>query len=131
MLRLFLIILSVFAAAEAKAADCNNAMLSITDWSVGQVSKGNVEIKLRIRSHAPKQIRMLQGLAYFYDALDEPIGALPVGPDAIIPAGGEYTEHRTWSDHLFGRLLTLRKQDVKTATCVKAVLYEDGSKESF
>jgi len=130
MLRLFLI-LSVFAAAEAKAAGCNATMLSITDWSVGQASQGNVEITVRFKSNAPKQIRMLQGLAYFYDALDEPIGALPVGPDAIIPAGGEYTEYRTWSDHLFGRLLTLRKQDVKTATCVKAVLYEDGSKESF
>ncbi|RVI96123.1 hypothetical protein [Sinorhizobium medicae] len=130
MLRLFLI-LSVFAAAEAEAAGCNDAMLSITDWSVGQASKGSVEIKLRFRSNAPKQIRMLQGLAYFYDALDERIGALPVGPDAIIPAGGEYTEHRTWSDHLFGRLLKLRKQDVKTATCVKAVLYENGSKETF
>lgn len=131
MLRLFLA-LSVFsAAADVRASGCNDVMLSVAEWSIRPASEGNVEITLRVRSNAPKQIRMLQGLAYFYDALDEPIGALPVGPDAIIPAGGEYTEHRTWSDHLFGRLLKLRKQDVKTATCVKAVLYEDGTKETF
>ncbi|WP_026616380.1 hypothetical protein [Ensifer aridi] len=130
MLRLFLL-LSLFAASEAKASGCNETILSITDWSVRRADTSNVEISLRVQSLAAKQIRMVRSLAYFYDALDEPIGALPIGPDAIIPAGGEYLEHRVWSDHLFGRLLKLRKRDVKTATCVKAVLYEDGSKEEF
>ncbi len=131
MLRL-LLILSAFAAAEAKAAGCNDTMLSITDWSVGKAGEEHVEFTLDVRSHAAKQIRMLKAIAYFYDALDSPLGAIPIGPDAIIPAGGEYNERLTWpaGAHL-KRLLHLRKQDVKTATCVKAVLYEDGSKENF
>jgi len=130
MLRLFLI-LFVCVASEAKATGCNETMLSITDWSARRADTSNVEISLRVQSHATKQIRMMRGLAYFYDALDQPIGALPIVTDAIIPLGSEYLEHRVWSDHKFGRLLKLRKQDVKTATCVKAVLYEDGSEESF
>lgn len=64
MLRLFLI-LSAFAAAEAKAAGCNDTMLSITDWSVRRADTSNVEINLRVHSHATKQIRMVRGLAYF------------------------------------------------------------------
>ncbi|MDE4595909.1 hypothetical protein [Sinorhizobium meliloti] len=131
MLRLFLI-LSVFAASEAKATGCNETMLSITDWSAGQAGEEHVEITFDVQSHAKKQIRMLKAVAYFYDALDVPLGAIPIGPDATIPAGGRYNEHLTWPAgvHL-KRLLQLRKQDVKTATCVKAVLYADGSKESF
>ncbi|UFX00955.1 hypothetical protein [Sinorhizobium medicae] len=109
MLRLFLI-LSVFAASEAKATGYNETMLSITDWSAGQAGEEHVEFTLDVQSHAKKQIRMLKAVAYFYDALDVPLGAIPLGPDATITAGGRYNEHLTWPANVhLKRLLHLRE----------------------
>lgn len=131
-MRKLLLVLSLLLVAADARAGCNETMLSITDWSVRTATDTDVEVSIRVQSTAGKPIRMLKAIAYFNDALGEPIGAIPVGPDVNIAAGGEYSESRNWFAGVhFARLLKLRKQDVKTATCVKAVLYEDGSQETF
>lgn len=129
-MRKLLLVLSLLLVAADARAGCNETMLSITDWSARAATGTDVEISIRVQSASDKPIRMLKAIAYFYDALDAPIGAIPIGPDVKIAAGGDYSENRNWSSGI-RRLIRLGKQDVKTATCVKAVLYEDGSKETF
>ncbi|RVL61017.1 hypothetical protein [Sinorhizobium meliloti] len=130
MLRFILAFMIALLAGEATAG-CNATLISVSDWSARQLDERNVEMSVSVLSHAEKQIRMLYAIAYFDDVFDVPIGSVSIGPDAVIAAGGTYPELSTWTPHNFGRLLQMRKEDVKTATCVKAVLYEDGTKETF
>lgn len=131
MLRFLVPVWIIGMLAGEAAAGCNKTLISVSDWSARQLDERNVEVSVSVLSNAEKRIRMLYAFAYFDDVFDVPIGSVSIGPDAVIAAGGTYTELSKWTPHRFGRLLKMRKEDVKTATCVQAVLYEDGTKETF
>ncbi|MDX0182284.1 hypothetical protein GOC16_15680 [Sinorhizobium meliloti] len=130
MLRFLLVSMIVALAGEASAA-CNQELLHVQDWTAKSMAERRVEVRMDLKSSAPKPIRIIEALVYFRDALDGDIGELPVERDAHIPVGGNYTQLMKSAPAHFDRLLKLRKQDVKTHVCVFAVLYEDGTKEIF
>ncbi|MQV97055.1 hypothetical protein GHK46_06345 [Sinorhizobium medicae] len=130
MLRFSLVSMIVALAGEASAG-CNQELLHVEGWSAKSMAERRVEVSMDLRSTAPKPIRIIEALVYFRDALDEDIGSLPVERDAHIPVGGIYTRLMRPAPAHFDRLLKLRKQDVETHVCVLAVLYEDGTKETF
>lgn len=130
MLRLLFASVVAALAGEASAG-CNQELLNVTGWAAKAVTDRQVEVRMDLKSTAPKPIRIIEALVYFRDALDGDVGALPVERDAHIPAGGTYTRLMKSAPVNFDRLLKLRKQDVQTHVCVFAVLYEDGTKETF
>ncbi|MDX0849181.1 hypothetical protein GHK50_22505 [Sinorhizobium medicae] len=130
MLRL-LLAMTLGAVAGEASAGCNKDLLNVEGWSAKSMAERRVVVSMDLRSTAPKPIRIIEALVYFRDALDGDIGALPVERDAHIPAGGSYTRLMKSAPANFDRLLKLRKQDVETHVCVFAVLYEDGTEETF
>ncbi len=130
MLR-FLLVPTIVAVAGEASAGCNQELLNVEGWSARPMAESRVEVSMDLKSAAPKPIRIIEALVYFRDALDGDIGALPVERDAHIPAGGSYSRLMKPAPAHFDRLLKLRKQDVQTHVCVFAVLYEDGTKETF
>lgn len=130
MLRCLLVSMIVALAGEASAG-CNQDLLHVEGWSAKSMDERRVEVRMDLKSSAPKPIRIIEALVYFRDALDGDIGSLPVERDAHIPAGGNYTRLMKPAPAHFDRLLKLRNQDVQTHVCVFAVLYEDGTKEIF
>jgi hypothetical protein len=130
MLRILLALLVAAAAADAKAK-CNQELLSVDDWAARQVNERNIEVTVSVRSHSKKPIRMIEAIVGFTDALGADIGAIILERDVNVAAGERFVDKGLWTPQRFGRLLKVRKQDVKTDTCVTAVLYEDGSKETF
>ncbi|WP_085032255.1 hypothetical protein [Ensifer aridi] len=130
MLRLFSAFMVAALAGEASAA-CNGSLLGVTEWSARPIDERYVEVTVTLQSHAKKPIRMIDAFVAFRDALNGEIGAINLERDAAIPAGGVFTDKGRWYARYFSRLTTLKKEDVKTSTCVNEVLYEDGSKEIF
>lgn len=130
MLRLLSAFMVAAIAGEASAA-CNGSLLNVTEWSARPVDERYVEVTVRLQSNATKPIRMIDGFVAFRDALNGEIGAINLERDAAIPAAGAFTDKGKWLARYFRRLTTLKKEDVKTSTCVNAVLYADGSKEAF
>lgn len=118
------------AAAPAYAA-CNNELLVVEDWSIKAVDADTNELSYTVRSTADKNIRMIDASLGFKDALGATIGPLGVERDASIPAKGTFSDKGLWGPYTFERLLKLKKEETTPYTCVRSVLYEDGTKEEF
>ena len=120
------------ALADGPCIRGTDALLTVTDWSATDSNTG-IQITVTIRSNGRKNIKMIEGAAYFKDALGRQIGGdfggAPLNPDLNIGAG-QTIESKTRSVML-ERLLTVGQANVKAFTCVLAVLYEDGTKETF
>ncbi len=59
------------------------------------------------------------------------LAALGLDRDAAIPPNGSFTQADVWGPSTFERLLKLKPDEVGIETCVRAVLFEDGTKEQF
>ena len=119
----------LFGATRAFA--CNTDMLSVTDWSIKPLDSETNELNWTVKSSASKPIRLIDGSVGFKDALGGSIASQAIDRDAHIPANGTYSESGRWGQFTFERLLKLRREDVTPFTCVRAVVYDDGSKEQF
>ncbi|WP_105430226.1 hypothetical protein [Neorhizobium sp. T6_25] len=129
-MRFSVLVISVLTATSAQAA-CNGDLIAVQDWNIRPLDATTNELTYTVKSNAPKAIRMIDGQVGFKDALGKSIGPLAIERDAVLTVGGTFTETRRWGPHTFERLLKLKKDEVTPYTCVKAVLYEDGSKEEF
>ncbi|MDX1192182.1 hypothetical protein GOL96_13525 [Sinorhizobium medicae] len=116
-------------AGQANAA-CNADLLSVGDWSARRLDDGNMEVQIIVKSNAPKPIRMLDADFGFKDALGGHVAADAFERDIEIPASGSATTVKKWP-LTFERLLKLKREEVAAYACVRAVLYEDGTKEEF
>lgn len=130
MWRLFLAV-AVVLISQAASAACNTSILEVTDWKIEPIDKDTNELSYTIKSNADKDIRMVDGQLGFRDALGGRIGPLGIKRDAVIPAGGTFSDKGQWGPYTFERLLNLKKEEVTPYTCIRAVLYDDGSKEEF
>ncbi|RVI99858.1 hypothetical protein [Sinorhizobium medicae] len=124
-------VLCVALAGGQAFAACNAELLSIDDWSIRPVDDTTNELKVTIKSHAQKPIRMLDAQYGFRDALGGHIAAAAIDRDLKIAAGGSATMKGFWGLYTFERLLKLKREEVTPNSCVRAVLYEDGTKEEF
>jgi len=72
---------------------------------------------------------MVDGTVWFVDALGQSIGGIKMQPDLVLPPGKKVDQSASMAG--FQRLVKARKQDISAYSCVRSVLYEDGSKEEF
>lgn len=127
------IALAVFMtlAASSAMAQCNTDLLTVSDWSIKPIDKETNSLTVVLKSNADKPIRMIDGQYGFEDALGGHIASAAITRDAAIPPGGTYTETGRWGPYTFERLLTLKHDEVTPTICIRAVLFEDGTKEMF
>jgi hypothetical protein len=130
-MRLMFVILGCAALVGPAHAACNKDLLVVEDWSITAVDAETNELSYTVRSTSDKAIRMVDGQLGFKDALGETIGPLNIERDAAIPAKGTFSDKGLWGPFTFERLLKLKKDETTAYTCVRAILYEDGTKEEF
>lgn len=130
MRKLSMIILLALGSSPAFAA-CNNTLLKVEEWSITALDANTNELTVTITTESSKPIRMIDGQFGFRDALGGNVASAAIDRDATIQAGQTYTQVNQWGPFTFERLLKLKKEEVEAFTCVRAVLYEDGTKETF
>ncbi|PQA72227.1 hypothetical protein [Brucella oryzae] len=114
------------------AQACNEDLVRVNDWSIRPVDKENSTISLEFASKSEKAIRMIDASAVFEDKLGEIILSFNLDRDVSLKPGlAETTNRRLWPDPKYDRLSKLAKDDIKAYVCVRGLVYEDGSKETF
>lgn len=111
-------------------AACNADLLSVEDWSARRIDDQSIEVRITVKSQAQKPIRMLVADFGFKDALGGHVAADTFDRDITIPANASVTTAKNWP-MTFERLLKLKREEVTPYSCVRTVLYEDGTKEEF
>jgi len=114
-----------------KTTECETGLLSVSSWSIEPIDSTYNRLTVAVQSHASKAIRMIDASVYFRDALGGQIGPYGMSRDVNISPGGTFTETNRWGPYTFERLLSLRHEEVTPCVRVRAVLYEDGTKEQF
>lgn len=128
----FLTLTIIAAAPPALAAECGKGspdVLRLVDWSATKADRGTV-VTLTYENAAPKGIKMVEGTAWFSDALDRSIGGIGLNEDVRLTPGSSATEEFRMVGNI-ERLAEVDKTDAAGIICVEAVLYDDGSKEAF
>jgi hypothetical protein len=120
-----------FGLLATSANACSGDVLIVENWAIEPIDKYYNELSWTVRSNLDKPIRMIDASLGFQDALGERIASLSIDRDAAIPAKGTYSDKARWGPSTFERLLHLRKSEVEPFTCVRALLYDDGTKEEF
>jgi hypothetical protein len=113
------------------ATACDDHLLTFSSWSIKAISADTNKITTVFKSHADKPIRMIDASAGYKDALGGVIGSFSLDRDVKIEPNDSYSETKTWGPFTFERLLKLKHDEVTTFVCVKAVLYDDGTKQEF
>lgn len=119
------------AGSSSALSACNDGLLTISTWSIKPIDSHMNELSFTVRSSAAKGIRMLDAQLGFTDRLGATIGPLVIDRDIAIPARGSFTDTRVWGPFTIERLLKVNAEDITAHACVHAVVYDDGSKETF
>lgn len=122
-------------------AGCNETMLSVRSWEVARVGDllalpgisedWRVKLTVEVQFNGDRPVRMIDGIVSFSDALGAPISSLVVDRDVRLSPGDLRPHTGTYRTQEFGRLLLLDRADVIVSTCVRGVIYADGTKEEF
>jgi hypothetical protein len=126
-----ILVAAMMASIAPASAACKNDLIALESWSIKPDGDQFNELTTVLVSKAAKPIRMIDGKVGFRDALGEIISAFAIDRDTTLPAGEPVTQVGLWGQNTFERLLKLRHDEVQVETCVRAVLYEDGTKEIF
>lgn len=123
----------LMTAPALAGASCSGTtdLLQVSSWSIEAIDARTNALTVAVTNTADKPIRMIDGSVGFVDALDEEIARYAIDRDANIPAKGVFEDTGQWGPFTFERLLKLRPEEVIAFACVRSVLYEDGSKETF
>ncbi|MDR2309788.1 MAG: hypothetical protein LBE54_02245 [Brucellaceae bacterium] len=122
---------ALFLMCGTANAACNDQLLEFVSWSIKPLDADTNEMTAIFKSHAEKPIKMIDASAGYKDALGGRIGSFALERDVAIAPGGSHTETGRWGQNTFERLLKLKPEEVTTSVCVRAVLYDDGTKETF
>lgn len=130
-MRIMIAVLSAGLTLGSSAYACSEDFALIESWSITPIDGELNTLVTTAKFKTEKPIRMIDGSFGFQDALGERIASARMDRDVAIPVNGTYTQDGVWGQNTFERLLKLKKEEVKTYTCVRAVLYEDGTKQEF
>lgn len=117
--------------APAALAACKTDLFTVSDWSYRDAGEEKVELVFTLQSSSVKPIRMIDAQFGLKDALGGTIGTAKLPRDMKIAPNGTYSETNLWAIKLFDRLLAVDRADITPFTCVRGVVYDDGSKELF
>ena len=102
-------------------------LIELSNWTAKEDSYG-ARVEMFLSSNAAKDIRMIKGGVYFYDAFDDHIATLRLDPDQSIPAQSEFEQR---GSYMVERLWKLHPEDVRANVCVEGVVFDDGSVQEF
>jgi hypothetical protein len=131
------IAIAVLAAAlisgAASASDCRGDLIQVTDWKLQKVTGliSGIDIHVTIKSNFSKPIRMIDGTYTFADALGRRISSFGINPDLNVEPGKTVKFAHGYMGREMDRVLKMNRADVIVTTCVRAVVYQDGTKETF
>ncbi len=117
--------------APVAVAGCKTDLFTVADWSYRDAGEEKVELVFTLQSASGKPIRMIDAQFGLKDALGGTIGTTKLPRDMKITPNGTYSETNLWGVKLFDRLLTIERADITPFTCVRGVVYDDGTKELF
>lgn len=113
------------------AAECGSSgsagVLKFEAWSA-EKKDFLTGLTLRYRSEAPAPIKMVDGVIWFTDALGGSLGGFSIERDLHIAPGASYEQHLRVTED---RFMAASPADIVGIACVKAVLYEDGTRVDF
>lgn len=123
---------AVWLAVAAPAyAQCNEILISFTDWTFEPIDSTTNRMTANFQSNAEKTITMIDASAGYRDELGGKIGTFALPRDVSLKPGETLSVSGLWGPFTFERLLRLGKSDVTTFVCTRAVAYEDGTIERF
>lgn len=123
-------VLFLLMCGTAHAA-CNEDIVQVKEWSVAPSGDGQ-NLTLSYVSNADKPVRMLDASAVFEDTLGKMILAFNLDRDGPLKPGEQVkAERRLPKGGSYDRMKTIEHSDVKASICVRGVVYDDGSKETF
>jgi hypothetical protein len=121
------------AVADELCSGSSGSILRLTNWSSELIGDGAYSLKIEFESIAERPVRMVEGSAYFSDALDRSLGSFKINPDLALAPGEK--EEQQWPRIIVAtgepRLAIVSPADVIAKICVDAVVNEDGSVERF
>lgn len=130
-----LIGMMLFALPTAAAAECQGRadLLTVEEWSVEKVSGpvSGIDITIHLKSGFDKPFRMIDAGYTFSDALGRRISGFTMNPDLRASPNETVETGNGYTGREMDRVLTMNRDDVSVSTCVRAVVYEDGTKEKF
>lgn len=130
-MRWLILVMSMTTGAVAAECDTGNAdILKVQEWDAADKGDRVVEINYTYMNTTAKQIDMVDAALWFTDALGKRVGVgAIVDPDPKVKAGD--IAAADWKGWGLQRLPSIEKKNVTATICVRAVLYEDGTKETF
>lgn len=112
-------------------AGCNENMITMLSWNITPIDSDTNQLDTSFRLNSEKPIRMIDASAGFSDSLGGRIGSFAIERDLRAAPGEEFDQTGRWGRFTFERLLEMERADVVTSTCVRGVIYADGTKEEF
>lgn len=130
-----LIGLMLLAMPTAAAAECQGRadLLIVEEWSVERVTGviSGIDITIHLKSAFDQPFRMIDAGYTFSDALGRRISGFTMNPDLRASPGETVETGNGYTGREMDRVPTMNKDDVSVSTCVRAVVYDDGTKEEF
>ncbi len=131
-MKLILIGAMVAGLWATQANACNSDLLTVIDWKVIENKKSRVLpylLEANVKYNGDKAYRMIHAGVIFADVLGKSLGQVNletdenVKPGDTILANGQVT--------VKDRMIKVNRDDVTYRTCVWAIVYQDGTKETF
>jgi len=132
MRRLLILPVLLATVASADANECLNGsgdILRLSSWSAEPVDDHSTAVTLTYENVTQKGIEIVNATAWFYDALDNGIGGIPLDSDPQLEPAGSITVKRKMLG--FQRVLKVKPENISAVICTDAVLYDDGTRETF
>lgn len=130
-------VLALLALAPPAFADticgegATSALLTVSDWTIKPITADTNQMTETLIYSGSKSIRMIDGSIRYSDVLGGSVASKAIDRDASIKPGEPYLQKGNWGRYTFERLLKMNRSDVIVVACVRAVVYADGSKETF
>lgn len=117
--------------AAVPALACSEDVLTLNKWTVKRSSDVTFRLKMELIPAFRAPVRMVDAQVYFSDRLGGQIGGAILDRDTKID-DALFTEVIEFGTGLrVARLLDVDPADVVTRVCTKAVIYDDGTKQTF
>lgn len=132
MLRQALVFLVLSAGSVAHAEDClvgSSEVLKLRDWGVTVTSDSRYDLTISFEYSGQKPLRMVDANLNAFDTLGNGLTGGAIDPDQSLAPGD--TGEQTWTFAGDARIARIAREDVVARVCTKAVVYADGSKDSF
>lgn len=128
------VLMTVLVLAGTPAMACNDQFIEIENWEVTAIWSGigvgaNVAIDYRLKGD--RGYRLIDARIHFEDALGMDLNSVVIPRDVPVAAGETVKHRQRYKDARLMMISRLQPDDVKVTSCVRAVVYDDGTKEEF